>query len=108
MENSGLWFGLYVLAGLIFGGLAAGTALRKGMPPVRWFFLGLVFTAPVWAYLLICNCQGASESGREKTLHPLACPKCGALNHPAAAGCLGCGAGLTPAAASEVRFGEHR
>ncbi len=107
MENNGLWFGLYILVGLIFGGLAAGTALRKGMPPVRWFFLGMIFTAPVWAYLSICNCHGPA-SGRATTLPPLACPKCGALNHPAARGCPACGAALTPTAVSEVRAGECR
>jgi hypothetical protein len=34
---------------------------------------------------------------------PERCPKCGALNHPSAAQCLGCGAILSPGVEPEVR-----
>ncbi len=92
---SGLWFGLYTVAGPIFGGLAAQTAMRKGLLPGRWFFPGLVLTPGAWEYPLMCSCVDSGRHSRH-THAPLACPKCGGLNHPPAGSCPSLPVILTP------------
>ncbi len=109
---SWVWFfiGLYVLVGLGFAALCAHRAMHTGYRPVPWFFAGLFFTA--FAYLLLLTrppravaAPGGIPRGLGKfatTLPSRPCPGCGALNHPAAAKCSGCGGKLEPLVESEA------
>jgi hypothetical protein len=101
-------FGMYVLVALIFGGLSGYTAIAKGLNPVSHFFIGLIFSAFGYFYVLtrprVAHAREA-PSGLAKvhvTHEPMPCGKCGYTNHPAAKKCLGCGAKLQPIVASEV------
>ncbi|RMD95267.1 MAG: hypothetical protein D6813_00655 [Calditrichaeota bacterium] len=101
------FFGLYVLAGLIFAAITAQTAVGKGLPPLRWFFAGLVVN--VVAFLIVfCKRRDKNvhvPKGLRKvpsTAEPVPCPGCGSQNHPAAEKCLDCGHPLTPKTQSEV------
>lgn len=100
MASSYFLGGLYVLAGLVFGGLCAQKAVQKGLSAVGWFFAGLFLLAPSYAVLVLCRCGQAQSL--DKTRPPLACAGCGTLHHPSARRCSGCGAELEPAAPSEV------
>ncbi len=101
-------FGMYVLVALIFSGLSGYTAVAKGLNPVPYFFLGLIFSGLGYFYVLTRpRAAHASEvpSGLVKvhmTHEPVPCGQCGNTNHPAAKICLGCGAKLQPIVASEV------
>ena len=112
-EASGAWIygSLYVLLGLVFSALCAHRALHTGYSPGTWFGLGLVFNAGAYILLLTrprreVQAPAGVPPGLAKiaaTHAPQRCPTCGALNHPSAAKCLGCGASLSPRAESEVR-----
>ena len=106
-----LYFGFYMLAGLIFGALCAYMALNRGHPPLEWFFLGLAFNAFALVGLTMKRQGDLSTlpegvpAGLRKvpvTSSPVACPGCGAANHPTANACLGCGVTLQPAYTSEA------
>ncbi len=107
MATAWFWFGLYVLAGLLFGGLSAHRALATGRAPLAWFLAGLFFLIVAYGYLLVAKplAAVALPAGLRKlatTREPLPCPKCGSGNHPSARNCSGCGSELTPMAPSEV------
>jgi hypothetical protein len=103
-----LYAGVFVLVGLVFGGLCAHMAMLKGLKPWRWFALGFLFSLP--AFAVVASRQKPEDAaempgGLEKvhaTREPVPCPGCSGTNHPAAAKCLHCGAALTPSATSEV------
>ena len=101
-------FGMYVLVALLFSGMSGYTAVSKGLNPIPYFFIGLIFSALGYLYVLTrARAAAAKEvrSGLVKvhvTHEPVACGKCGYTNHPAAKACLGCGAKLQPLVASEV------
>lgn len=105
-----VWFGVYVLVGLVFGSLSAHLAVRKGDSPGGWFLLGFVFLAGPYLYLcLYRKPSGAGASGAPlglakipRTLQPASCPACGASNHPSASLCLACGGTLEPSMRSEL------
>jgi hypothetical protein len=114
-EGAGIsqfWFfaGLYVLAGLVFGALAAHRALNSGYGAVRWFFVGFLLTLPGYLYLLTrpkreVAAPAGVPPGLKKiaaTYSPVACVACGTENHPSAAECSGCKKKLEPRIASEV------
>jgi hypothetical protein len=108
-----MWFGIYVLAGLVFGGFTAHLAVRKGYSPAGWFLRGFVLLGG--AYLYLCRKParpGASSApvGLAKvplTSQPVACPACGEPNHPSASQCLACGGRMLPRVASEVEALKH-
>ncbi len=101
-------FGMYVLLALFFGGLSGYTAVSKGLNPIPHFFIGLIFSALGYLYVLTrprAAPSGEVPSGFVKvhtTREPVACGQCGYTNHPAAKICSGCGAKLQPIVASEV------
>jgi hypothetical protein len=109
---SWIWFftGLYILVGLGFAALCAHRAMHTGYPPVPWFFAGLFFTALAYLGLLTrprraVFAPGGIPRGLGKfpaTLPSRPCPGCGAMNHPAAAKCSGCGGKLEPRIESEA------
>ena len=108
LASGWMWFGIYVLAGLVFGGLSAHLAVRKGYSPAGWFLLGFVLLAGpyLWLYRRPSR-PGASDAppGLAKvplTSQPVACPVCGEPNHPSASQCLACGGGMEPIVLSEV------
>jgi hypothetical protein len=104
------WLGCYVLAGLVFGALAAHRALQTGNRALPWFFAGLLFSLPGYLFLLTrpkreVTAPGGVPVGLKKmgtTYEPTPCVRCGEMNHPAATECIGCGGKLTPRVASEV------
>jgi len=110
---SSMWFwaGLYVVAGLVFGALAAHRALQTGNRALTWFGVGFVFTLPGYLYLLTrpkqkMDAPAGVPPGLRRiaaTSSPEPCPGCGAMNHPAAAQCIGCGGKLTPRFVSEAQ-----
>ena len=102
-----LLFGGYVLAGLVFAALCGYLAVSRGLAPLPWFFAGLFGNVAAAAVLLITPRGDAADvpAGLAKvpvTHFPLPCPRCGAPNHPSAAACSGCGAGLAPAVEAET------
>ena len=111
-ELSPFWFfaGFYVLLGLIFGALCAHRALHAGRSQLAWFGIGLALNAV--GYLLLLSrrkrevlAPAGIPRGLKKisaTYQPEPCGGCGALNHPSATACLGCGAALEPKMVSEV------
>ena len=108
MAASWAWVGILALAGVVFGGLCAQVAFRKGRSPARWLVLGLLFSAFAFLYLCIAAPAAGARalpSGLRKmplTRDPSRCPGCGHPNHPSARRCLGCGGALTPSAHSEA------
>ena len=102
------WFGVYVLVGLIFGGMTAYTAVAKGLSAVPHFFIG--FFLPVIGFAYVMSRPSSVKKGEipdglvkvPTTSAPEQCPKCNYTNHPSATACAGCGAELQPEIASEV------
>lgn len=111
-----LAFGVYALAGLVFGGLCGYEAVNRGFRPLPWFLAGLFFN--VFGFLVFLSrpagvaSTGPSTPGLTKvpvTRAPQPCPRCGTPNHPSAAACSACGAVLEPSVTSEVaRIGMNR
>ncbi|MBZ5515787.1 MAG: zinc ribbon domain-containing protein [Acidobacteriia bacterium] len=105
-----LYVGFYVLAGLVFGALAAHRAFRVGRRPLAWFVLGLIANLPAYALLLALpkrefRAPAGIPPGLGKiasTYSPQPCPRCGAENHPSAPECSNCGAKLSPTVLSEA------
>jgi ribosomal protein L40E len=112
-EVSRAWIygGVYLLLGLVCAAVCAQRALHTGYTPGAWFGLGLVFNVVAYVLLLTrpkrdVHAPAGVPLGLGKiaaTHAPQHCPKCGALNHPSAGKCLGCGASLSPKVESEVR-----
>ncbi len=106
-----LILGTYVLAGLIFGALAAHRALSVGRSPIFWLAVGFLTNIVGFVVLLalprmqIVTAAGvpAGLAKVSATYSPEACPRCGAENHPSARACSRCGARLTPRVVSEVK-----
>jgi len=101
-------FGVYVLIGLLFGGLSGYAAIGKGLKPIPNFFVGLLF--PLFGYIYVLSrprAEGLGEipSGLVKvpdTSTPMQCKACGNTNHPSARRCSVCHAELKPARDSEA------
>ena len=110
LSSNFLFLGLYVLTGLLFGGLAAHRAFSVGRNPLAWLAVGLVANLPGFLVLLALpkgDVKGPASvpPGLAKiatTYAPAACPACGTENHPSAVKCLGCGSNLSPKMTSEV------
>ncbi|MCP5113322.1 MAG: hypothetical protein GY953_21020 [bacterium] len=107
LDDAWIWLGILILTGILFGGLSAHLAVRKGRPPLKSFLLGFFFSVPAYAFLLLkpASEDKAAPAGMRKvplTHDPAACPGCGNGNHPAAVRCSSCGAELTAHTASEA------
>ena len=104
------WFlgGLYILAGLIFGGISAYVAIGKGLAVGKYFFMGFFFNVFGFLYLLAHSAKikkGSVPKGLRKvpaTHSSVICSVCGNENHPSAGQCSGCGIALKPLVKSEV------
>lgn len=111
LSSGWLFFGSYILLGLIFGALAAHRALSVGREPLTWLFICFITNVFGYAVLLLLPRQevhalAGVPSGLGKvaaTYSPEVCTSCGAENHPAARVCSGCGGTLTPHIVSEVQ-----
>ncbi len=105
---SSAWFnfGLYVLAGLVFGGLCAYFAIGKGLPALPYFFTGFLANVVGLIYVLTRPAKIKDiPKGLVKvpdTHAPVDCPDCGAANHPTVSECRDCGGKLTPVYKSEI------
>ncbi len=105
-----LYFGLYVLAGLLAGALCAFIAISRGRAGLPWFAAGL-FLNVVAVVLVLTRPRldtNALPAGIPRgfakvplTHTPTPCPQCGETNHPSASRCAGCGADLQPTATAE-------
>jgi len=111
MKMGWLYFGLYVLIGLVSAALCGYLALSRGRPALRWFAAGLVLNLIAIIALLVTpkgdlsNLPAGVPSGLAKipaTHEPLPCEDCGSSNHPSAERCGGCGKKLSPQVVSET------
>ena len=105
-----MWFGFYVLAGLVCGAIAAYSALSKGLPGVPWLLAGLAFNVVAVALVALKPAGDLSKlpegvpPGLAKipsTAAPTPCPACGSESHPSARRCVRCGAELRSTGESE-------
>ena len=106
-----LYFGAYVLLGLVFAALCGYLAVSRSLAPIPWFFAGLAGNVAALAVLLATPRGDPSAlpagvpAGLAKvpaTRRPLPCPSCGVTNHPTAPACSACGAALAPALEPET------
>ncbi len=106
-----LYFGVYVLVGLIFAALCGYLAVSRSLAPLPWFVAGLAGNVAALAVLLVtprgdpATLPAGVPAGLAKvpvTRAPEACASCGAANHPAARACGGCGVALAPAFEAET------
>ncbi len=107
-----MWFGSYVLVGLVCAAIAAYVALGKGLAPLPWLLAGLAFNVLALCALAakprgdLSRLPEGVPSGLRKipaTHSPTCCAKCGTANHPSAQACAGCGAALSARFESEAR-----
>jgi hypothetical protein len=111
LSSGWLFFGSYMLLGLIFGALAAHRAFSVGRDPLSWLVIGFLTNIFGFAILLALPRQevhalGGVPAGLTKvaaTYAPESCPACGAENHPSARVCSGCGGALAPRIVSEAQ-----
>ena len=110
-QKGWLYFGGYVLVGLIFAAICGYLAISRSLAPLPWFFAGLAGNVAALAVLLATPRGDAAAlpagmpAGLAKvptTRASVACAGCGAFNHPAASACSGCGSALTPAIEPET------
>ena len=110
MRTGWLFFGLWVLVGLVCGAACSYVALDRGRPALGWFFGGLLANLAALVALLVKAPRPGELSERPPpglrkiplTAAPSACPRCGALNHPSASACSSCGSELTPTVQPET------
>jgi hypothetical protein len=102
-------FGIYVLLGLVFGGFCAYRAVNHALKPLPWFLAGFVLNIFGFLALVTRPVGDGSMAGLPPglvkvptTSLPRACPRCGAMNHPSATSCAGCGNTVKPLVTSEV------
>ena len=103
------WFitGLWIFSALIAAAICCTIALKKGLRASPWFFRGLLlnFLGIIWITIKKSAAQDQTIPAFGKipeTSQPVKCPKCQALNHPAASKCSKCHSDLTPIQESEV------
>ena len=108
ISNGWFLFGLWVLFALVFAGLSGYVAVGRGLTPIRHFFIGLIFSAVGFVYVLTrpkVVREGDIPEGLTKvpsTASPMICANCGSANHPSARKCSMCGAELKPRVESEA------
>ncbi len=100
-------FGVWVAVALFSAALSANVALRKGLPAIKGFFIGLIGSLIGLVYLLIQPAKETIElppnlAKIPNTAAPNICPGCGNQNHPSASKCSNCGYELSPSIESEV------
>ncbi len=104
------WFilGIGIALALLSAALNAHFALRKGLAPRKWFFIGLAGNLFGLLFLLSKPARSRVElpphlAKVPRTVAPQNCPNCHAANHPSARECPRCGSELTPTADSEAQ-----
>jgi len=106
MSKHGLVAGIWVLVAIVSGGLGAGLAVARHRSPLPCFLWAAILpVVGVAAVFLTPRREGEFDiRGHKipKTHDEVHCPGCGRSNHPSAARCANCGAGLTPSTESEV------
>ncbi len=107
MWSGWLLLGIWLAVGLVSAAISTHLALRKGLPPVTWFAIGLATN--LFGLLLLLRHRAEADVSLPPhlakiptTLNPVECPACRAENHPSAKQCSACGAQLNPTAVSEV------
>jgi hypothetical protein len=107
MRTGWLFFGLYLLVGLVAGAGCSYVAIDRGLPAWGWFFAGLAANVlAVGAVLTRARRAGvAAAPGLTKipiTHAPVACSACDEPHHPAASACASCGHDLVPTVEPET------
>jgi len=104
------WFiaGLWIFTALIAAAICCNVALKKGLRASPWFFRGLLLHIIGIIWVILKKSTGRPQFipafGKiRETSQPVKCPKCQALNHPAASSCSKCHSDLIPLQESEVR-----
>lgn len=105
--------GLYVLLGLICGGVAAFVAVQKGLPGGSAFALALAFNILGLVFVMTRPAREMPFTSRgldkiPSTRDGIICPQCGRANHPSAQACIACRAKLSPLIPSEVQLAGLR
>jgi hypothetical protein len=102
-------FGIYVLLGLVFGAFCAYRAVNHAVKPWPWFLAGFFLNVLGFLALVTRPAGDSSMAGLPPglvkvptTYSPRVCPRCGAMNHPSATTCVGCGNKIEPLVTSEV------
>ncbi len=100
-------FGVWVAIALLAAAFSGAVAIRKGLPPVKWFFTGLIGSVFGAIYTLMQPAKETIEIPENlgkipTTAAPIPCPDCQQLNHPSASACAHCGNALNPAVVSEA------
>ncbi len=113
LRKGWLYLGVWIVLGLAGAAVCTGVALRKGLPPTRWFAAGLV--ANILAVIVVVTRSAPKPiplpprlAKIPTTLAPYLCARCGAQNHPSATQCIDCGAAIEPTADSEVNHNGQR
>ncbi|RMG61867.1 MAG: hypothetical protein D6715_12835 [Calditrichaeota bacterium] len=103
------WFiaGAWITLAIFSAGLSCWIAQCKGLPAKKWFYLGLVLNVLSLPVIMTRRALARLKLPPHVTKPPTTalpepCPDCGALNHPAATECSGCGKPLKPKMQSEV------
>ena len=104
------WFilGCLIVLSLIMGGLSCHLAIKRGYPPISWFFIGFFLNifGLLWVVLKRERTIQKLPAGWAKipqTASPVNCPSCGAPNHPGAERCIKCNSRFWPEIETEVK-----
>ncbi len=97
-----LGLGVFMTQAVLFGSLAAYSAVHKGLSGRHWFaagfFLSFVGLAMAWRQIPIEQPFAPRPFGKTpSTRDPCPCPHCGASLHPCAGRCNRCGAEIAGA-----------
>lgn len=100
-------FGVWVAVALVAGAVAANISLKKGLPAIRGFFIGLFGSILGLIYVMMQPAKETVELPSRlakipTTAAPNICPECNGQNHPSAKKCSNCGHELSPEIESEL------
>ncbi|MCP5004514.1 MAG: hypothetical protein GY941_11345 [Planctomycetes bacterium] len=106
ISNKWMWLCIGILVAIVSGGFSAALAIASHYSGLLAFVVG--FLLPGFGILIFVLLSGRRAGFKLRgtkiatTFDVVNCPECNYPGHPAAAGCISCGASLTPKVESEV------